>query len=391
VNDKNDGPLELMNLPSRDLSAGQQEQSALETAEALPAAPMTNVSLAPILMLARAGRSWSPRRLFPMLSRIVFGFPRQLEIFHILKRPAYADLVRIDPRLPYKCLTSDYLARGLTIVERQACFAYHYRRMAALLPDHLLRQALFSWITLEEIHEDGHTFVLKMGRSRPKNREGEMSLLLDVDGELVSILSFTLVPGWVVKSEAEEVLLITCLQGKPQKFSQVHLAMKSLQGVAPAAFLIAALSGVALAFGIQEMAGICAESQTCYGRDDNAAFKASYDDFWIALGATQRSGNFFLGPLPPREKPLELVKPGNRPKRKAQRAFKRQIIEKVSNLLRDSRHGDIHDSLVAFVAHPIRPAAPEFECQPPTPFSTSQEESPKKENQGPTEQFLSRL
>jgi uncharacterized protein VirK/YbjX len=324
-----------------------------------------------------------------MMGRIVFGFPGQLEIFRILKHPAYIDLVRIDPRLPYKCLTADYLARGLTIVERQACFAYHYKRMPALLPDHQLRQALFSWITLEEIHEDGHTFALKLGRSRPKNREGEMSLLLEVDGELTAILSFTLVPGWVVKSEAREVLFITCLQGKAKRFSEAHLAMKSLHGVAPAAFLIAALSGVASAFGIQEMAGICAECQTCYGKDDNAVFKAAYDDFWIALGATQRSGNFFLCPLPPREKPLELVKPGNRPKRKAQRAFKRQIAEKVCNLLRESRSEEIRDSLIAFVEHPPRPAAPEFECQPPAPSSAFPKEAAQKDNQEPKEKVVS--
>ena len=239
--------------------------------------------------------------------------------------PALAEVSRSNPRFAFKYLTHDYLARGLTTAQRAACFLHHYRRLHAALPDPLLRQALGGDIALHEIHVDGHRFNVSMGLCKTWDKEGEMSLNLHVNGEIVFLMSFTIVPGTVVNSEASEVLLISRLQGMKGSYREIHLATRALHNVAPDAVLLAALQGIADAFGIREIAAVTAARQGSGTKDSLAAFKQAYDDFFTGLGIPQTSAGFFLTPVPVERKPLASIKKGHRIRTKEKRAFKQRI------------------------------------------------------------------
>ena len=157
--------------------------------------------------------------------------------------------------------------------------------MHSALPESTLRQILQGYVTLHEIDKGGNRFALTMGLPEQiGDSEGELSLDLRVDGKKVFNLSFTIIPGWVVKSEATEILLITRLQGMMGSGSQIRLARKASHEFSPGKLLLAALQGIADAFGISELEAVCATNQRSYREKSAAIFKNRYDDFFAKLG-----------------------------------------------------------------------------------------------------------
>ena len=252
---------------------------------------------------------------------------RQLEILRILALPSFKGLLRIEPIFPFKYLTRDYLARGLSSAQRAACFAHHYRRLSAMFAEPVLQQILYSHITLLEKQAHDHLFSVRFSIERAEVREGELSLALQVDGVTAYILQFTIVPGWVVKSDAADVLLISRLQGIKGSYRPVHLATKAFLDVAPPALLLALLQGIAKLGAIDEMAGVAATRQFSYVEKCAETFQSAYDDFWVELGAQKITPSFFACPIPPPEKSLESITNGHRARTRKKRAFKQQLAE----------------------------------------------------------------
>ncbi len=291
--------------------------------------PLENTSVIKREITPHHGLSWLPQAVVAQSGVLWRGFTharthRELLRF-LLRLPPYAELVFSSQSFACKYLTQNYLVRGFTVDERAACFRHHYNRLHKALPDSLLRRTLQEDVTILEIPEDANRFILTMGMSRPSYKEGELSLHLRVDGNIVFVLSFNLVPGWVVGSQAAEILLITRLQGVKGAFSHISNATKTLHDVAPDALLFAALQGVANAFGINEIVAVSATRQCYFTQDAAAVFKEAYDDFFAGLGIPKDAAGFFRIPLPLQEKPLALIKHGHKLRTREKRAFKQQI------------------------------------------------------------------
>jgi uncharacterized protein VirK/YbjX len=301
--------------------------------------------LRPFLRLAREKKTRLPAILARALWRVLTNIGTLDGIVRILKLPPYFEAARSDPIFACKYLSTDYLVRGLTVAERAACFTHHYMRIHAVLPDRLLRHTLYGSVTLHEIPDAGDRFSLTMGSPRPFDREGEMSVNLVVDGKVVFVLSFAIIPGWVVKAEAAEVLLITRIQGQKGAYSEINRATKTLHDVAPASLLLAALQGVANAIGIPEFAGVCAINQPCFSAEHAAEFHNAYDDFFAELGMAKNAAGFFLSPLPIEDKPLYRIKQGHKLRTREKRAFKQQIAQAVC--------GALHQQIAAVDAEPL--------------------------------------
>jgi len=278
----------------------------------------------------------SPARIVGVVGRGLMHIGCCFEVLRLVKLLPFAESTWKNPRFVFKIFTSDYLALGLPVPERVACFSHHYRRLHTTLPHRLLRQTLHGQVALHEIHMTGHRFSLTMCLSGPFFKEGEFSLNLLVDGEIVFILSFTIVPGWVLKSSAPEALLISRLQGVKAHHTQISLATETLHHVAPPALLLAALQGIACALGIGEIASVCATKHICYAEVSADLCKSAYDDFFAELGIAQNAAGFFLTPVPIQDKPLAAIKKGHKLRTKEKREFKRQITERVSQSILDN-------------------------------------------------------
>ena len=284
------------------------------------------IYLRQLLTLAGNSESLSPRRIARLIWGGLSSINAQPEIMQLLHLQPYAQVARGDPRFAFKYVTLEYLAHGMSTSERAACFLWHYNRLYATLPNPLLSQIMFGAIPIFETAQDDHRFTITIGMSRPVNNEGELSLSLLVDGEIVFILGFTIVPGWVLKSKASEVLLISRIQGIRGRYDEISLATKSLRDVAPSSLLLAAMQGFGQALGIDEFASVSSTTHR-YATDDEHAshVESAYDGFFAALGVARTPHGYFSSPIPMEDKPLQLIKRGHKIRTKQKRAFKEEV------------------------------------------------------------------
>ncbi len=312
--------------------------------------------LEPLSILARQRESWSVALLPGLLMRALANMGTLHQVFQLLMLQPFAQAARANPRFAFKYLTHDYLVQGFKVAERAACFLHHYRRMHATLPDYLLQQILQGDVTVHTIPECGNQFSLSMGYSRAYDKEGELSINLLVDGDVVFLLSFTIVPGWVVKSQAAEALLITRIQGMKGCYNQVHLATRTMHDVAPAALLLAALQAIASAFGISGLAAVCAFRQSSYSKELAGTFKTAYDDFFVEPGLPKNTAGFFVTQIPIEGKPLSSIKQGHKLRTRDKRAFKLQIQSAVARFF-------AQDSVLTATRElPVEMQAPPVQC-----------------------------
>jgi uncharacterized protein VirK/YbjX len=255
-----------------------------------------------------------------------------LEILTTLKLRPFDEIAQNNPGLALKFVVPGYLARGFTVSERVSCFLHHYRRLHAALPESVLRQILQGFVTLHELSDGDNCFALTIGLPRPPiDKEGELSLVLRVNGKKIFSLNFTIVPGWVVKSEVEEVVLITHLQGTRGCNSQIKLARRAFNDYSPRGPLLASLQGIADAFGISEIVAVCAQKQRCYENTSPAIFMNGYDNFFTEIGMVKTAAGFYSSPIPIEDKPLASFKGNERWSARKRRATRQRIQSDCAN------------------------------------------------------------
>jgi uncharacterized protein VirK/YbjX len=287
-----------------------------------------------LLIFARQHRGWSPFKNLSELWRLLTHIGMWSEILGVLKLQPFDEIAKNNPRLPFKYVIPNYLARSFTVTERAACFLHHYRRIRATLPENVLRQILQGDVTLHEISSDFHCFALTI--SLPEtigDREGELSLDLQVDGRKIFDLSFTIVPGWVVKSESAEVLLITRIQGTVGSRPEIRLARRAFREFFPRKLLLAALQGIAEVFGIDELQAVCATDQKSYGKEYAAIFRTGYDDFFAGVGMVKTLAGFYSCPIPIKGRPLASFQGRERSRARKRRDIRQQIQSACADVL----------------------------------------------------------
>jgi uncharacterized protein VirK/YbjX len=279
-----------------------------------------------LLKVARQRIFWAPAPIAGELWRLLTNFGAQREILQLLKLPLFAEIVQDNPRLAFKYVIPNYLARSLTQAERVSCFLYHYRRLYEVLPEEVLRQILRRDVIFYETSKGVNDFALTIGLSKPYfDQEGELSLNLQVNGKTIFNLSFTVVPGRVTKSKAAETLLITRLQGTPCCNSEIKLATKALSDYSPRGPLLAALQGFAEVFGIGEIEAVSAANLRSYQNGSSTLLRNGYDNFFAKVGMVRTSANFYSSPLPMEGKPLASFKGSARSRARKRRAMRHQI------------------------------------------------------------------
>lgn len=287
-----------------------------------------------LLIHARQRITWSPTLIACELWGLLINIGAHREIVATLKLRPFDEIAKNDPSLALKYVVPKYLARGFTVSERVSCFLHHYRRLHAALPESVLRQILQREVTLHEIAEGGNRFTFTLSFPEPHNdKEGELSLNLQVDGKAIFNLSFTIVPGWVLKSEAPEALLISRLQGKPGCNSQIRLARRALNDYSPRSLLLAALQGIADALGVREIEAVSATNQKSYVEGFPTIFENGYDRFFAKAGMVKTSVGFFSGSIPIEGRALESFKGRARLRARKRRARRQQIRSACADFL----------------------------------------------------------
>ena len=309
--------------------------------------------LRPLSVVATQLETWSPARVARASWSVLTNMGAAFRIVQLFRVKVFKDFLHTNPRFLFKCLIRDYLAQGFSVAESMASFLHHYRYLHSYLPSPLLDRTFSSTIPLHEGKQDDTHYSITLCFSREFEKEGEMSLNLLVDRALVFVLSFTIVPGRVVRSQAADVLLISRLQGVHGYFNQIRRVTKALHDVGPAALLLAALHGFAAALGIGEFAAVSATRRVSYTEELSGLYVSAYDDFFSGLGLVMNDSCFFLSPIPHLDKPLSQIKQGHKLRTREKRAFKRHIAQTVCHALQQAIAADAVGPLLKRIPNQI--------------------------------------
>jgi len=280
-------------------------------------------------------RYWSPRRLGPVLWSIAGNLRGQIELIRIFSLPAFRSFVLLDPVIPFRHHNPKFLFRGLHANARAAAILHHYRFLISRLPNRMLHQSGKWEIPVVERATNGRNFTIVLGLpTKSALWEGESLLQFRVDGVPVYELQFTIVPGGVLNSRQQDVIFVQRIQGMKECFERIKAATRTFSYLSLPSILIAALEGIAAAWGIREMACISARSQYCNRKfqDDGdwlALSTRAYDEFCSELGATRVSADFFSLSLPIEGKPIESVEGRHRAAARKKRAARHEVANTV--------------------------------------------------------------
>lgn len=271
-------------------------------------------------------RSPKFQRVAGVLWRASINFGTVCRIMHLLNLPPFIDAVQDNPKLAFKYLTVSYLMNGLPIRDRAECFLHHYELLYARFPTRALRQILSWGIDLCEFTVGGVRFAVRFGISRPCGKEGEQSLVLIADGEVLYTIAFTFVPGRVTGSKHRQVILVSRIQGEPAlPGEKLKAAQAALYRMRFGSLLIAGLEGIAVALGISEIASVSSTLHISYSNAYAARFEHEYDDFLRDKGFSKNESALFVSAIPLKEKANSEIKSSRRSRAKAKRLIRRQI------------------------------------------------------------------
>lgn len=236
-------------------------------------------------------------------------------------------LVARIPHIGNKYLVS-YLASRFGKVERRRILLHHYdfaeRHLIGSLYDVLFQSSPVLWRDGDSLSSSTISLAVS-----DHHQEGDLSLLFKFGGELIFVVSFSVVEGPLVGSGDQAVLLVGRVQGAPNKLSEIRASTKACRDISPAHLLIAALQAVADSLRIATIAGVSNSQQLVKGSSARAAFHFNYDDFWESLLAAPTPLGFYVMPVPLLQKPLAAIAITHRRRTRRKREYKEMLTETV--------------------------------------------------------------
>jgi uncharacterized protein VirK/YbjX len=133
--------------------------------------------------------------------------------------------------------------------------------------------------------------------------EGEISLILSLAGRRVAVLTFTAIPALEFGLQCSAAFLISRVQGYRGAGTDASAIRRDI-GVAPPLILMAALEGIAEAFGIHDILGVEAQNHPDFKPEEQVRMLRAYDELFASLGAQQHSAGYYHLALPRPHCPL---------------------------------------------------------------------------------------
>lgn len=285
-----------------------------------------------------AGHAWQQARAQGLSDgvRVLVGGGRMLggrgALTQLFAIPAFARLMTAQPQADAAFFASHrhFLSSGFDMPTRVACALDHFRFEQARLAPGLLPALHGEGLCLWQ-HDvvDGAGYEVRLRANAPTRHEGPLSLVLRHGGETLHELSFAWVDATRLGPEAGEGALLFATRNQ-----SVHAAAPALARFrgdfpqnSPAYFVLAALHGLALAFGQHRIAGVRDRCQIAFEPAHARSFRRSYDEFWTGFGGRPLGAHGLEMPVPAVVKPIERVPSKHRARARQRREHWRQVAE----------------------------------------------------------------
>lgn|SRR5262245_37544576 len=250
-------------------------------------------------------------------------------VVRLLTAPEIQPVVRAHPRIVLKYL-GGYLGEGLSRNERASILVNHYAFLKRRVAEDFFSKIVDGRLELWKHAVGNLLFRIYLTFSRENHDEGELSLIFQSDHVEIYTLSFTIGPGSVAGLPAGHAIYVGRMQGKGGVLHLIREATKNCLDISPAALLLAAAEGIAMALEIRHVVGMGADQQVSAEKDSRPeGLVHAYDQFWMALGGVKMDRNMYLLSTPLSEKPIKTIKQNHRSRTLRKRAFKKLVKEQV--------------------------------------------------------------
>jgi uncharacterized protein len=237
-----------------------------------------------------------------------------------------------------------YLARGLTSMQRAATALHHYEHEVNAFDagyfDAVYRgHGLVVWRA--EVGED--VFDIRLMPGNDVLYEGGVSLVMHHNGGRIAVVSYANVPAEIfapdlgspdhVSSMGDQIIFVTRKQ-LTADHSYQKAFNKAFDRSTPGHFGFAALSGIALAQGLDRVAAISPEAHPSCSAGLEKHFQVAYTDFWESLSGRRESPFGYIVDVPMRMTPLDELDAKARKRAQARRAHLHEIQEGAQEIIR---------------------------------------------------------
>ena len=230
--------------------------------------------------------------------------------------------------LPFVWTTTRYLkpyiGHSLThgerrdIVMTQARHLREHARRSLFLE--LLRPRQPLWRSAERCYS------IWLSADRSGHLEGDFDLTFKLDGAAIYTLSFSIGPNLADPAAGDVAMLVGRVQGERGRLEDIRLATKTLNGISPAALLVSAAEGIALALNLSHICGVSGAEQLSRQRPRAEYF--DYDSFWESLSG-RRIGGWYQFDAPFPHMPTSQTATHHRRRTRQRRLFKDAVRQEV--------------------------------------------------------------
>ena len=213
-------------------------------------------------------------------------------------------------------------ACNLTTGERARMIAHHYSVVRERLGLSFLNHSIEDEVPVWSADDDPQGPRIVAKTANQYDFEGELNLQFFMGPNLLYIMSFIVSPGAIWGRDEPSVIVVTRVQGIRLYLKEMKAATAISGDCGPRLLLFAALEGLAISMGVQQIIGMGVRMQiaTSFGPIKSPSFLENYDLFWRSLnGQFRLDGNFNLT-APSLHKSLE-----NIPSKHRTRSLRRRI------------------------------------------------------------------
>jgi uncharacterized protein VirK/YbjX len=264
------------------------------------------------------------------LSAVIGG---HCQLVRLLEQPDLQALMAAHPEALYRPYRR-YLATSFTKKARRAALMHHYRYLLPRISAAFLPAVLSNRPQLWQKCIGLDVFDIRLSFTGELHSEGDLLLEFQENGAPLYCLSFTITPGSLAGSDAEDLILVARVQGVVGKFEAIRRATKACMDIVPPHLLTAAVQGISGALNIDVVAGIRNKEQLTGNIDADRNVYFDYDAFWRTYRGNETE-KFYLISVPNREKPLSQISTAHRRRTRSKRKFKNEVAETTKAMFRD--------------------------------------------------------
>lgn len=222
-----------------------------------------------------------------------FWFRRELnKLMNYIHGHKLHHLLQTDPSLYLKC-TRSYLWTGLDASQRVMLQLAYFDWLLTRFSTQYIRHIYTTQhINISSLTIKDQIIDVLIQPARGLGREGELSVTLNLNKQVIMKASFTIVPSEMLGiGESGYAMFVGGFQGQRDTREQVKEATQLMERTKPNAIMLNALQSIAEAWGLVAILGASNDSHAFSGYHRSLAKRVGldYDSLWQELGAQEQT------------------------------------------------------------------------------------------------------